>query len=275
MNYTLGFPYQDKGMAFQDEDVYLHVDNNFDKPSTRENYKYVVSGIDWGSSFHHIVTLGVRNNGVIELMDLTRVPRSEGVEHIEEDLNLVTRKLNEYQPDLILPDRGFSGNYCDLLAKYFGSDRVYSVIVRSALSNGDPNAHFNDADSTVTLDKLMRNIVTITDIKRGDIHFWKDSIRDPEVKRMITHFKNVVIRTDERENKQTHMIEHDRVILRKGGDHYAQSFCYALTGLDKLMKEDAMKRRKSTQIDYLDNDLFTPEQTDIQREYEIKNETEF
>lgn len=274
-NYTLGFPYQDKGMAFQDEDVYLHVDNNFDKPSTRENYKYVVSGIDWGSNFHHIVTLGVRNNGVIELMDLTRVPRSEGVEHIEEDLNLVTRKLNEYQPDLILPDRGFSGNYCDLLAKYFGSDRVYSVIVRSALSNGDPNAHFNDADSTVTLDKLMRNIVTITDIKRGDIHFWKDSIRDPEVKRMITHFKNVVIRTDERENKQTHMIEHDRVILRKGGDHYAQSFCYALTGLDKLMKEDAMKRRKSTQIDYLDNDIFTPEQTDIQREYEIKNETEF
>lgn len=57
--------------------------------------------------------------------------------------------------------------------------------------------------------------------------------------------------------------------------HYAQSFCYALTGLDKLMKEDAMKRRKSTQIDYLDNDIFTPEQTDIQREYEIKNETEF
>ena len=41
-------------------------------------------------------------------MDLTRVPRSEGAEHIEEDLNLVVRKLNQYQPDLILPDRGLT-----------------------------------------------------------------------------------------------------------------------------------------------------------------------
>lgn len=69
----------------------------------------------------------------------------------------------------------------------------------------------------------MRNIVTITDIKRGDIHFWKDSIKNPEVRRMVTHFKNVVIRTDERENKQTHMVEHDRVILRKGGDRIVVS----------------------------------------------------
>lgn len=158
-----------------------------------------------------------------------------------------------------------------MLAKYYGSDRVYAVIVRSALSNGDPRAHFSDTDSTVTIDKLTRNIITITDIKRGDIHFWKDSIYDHEVQKMITHFKNVVIRTDERENKQTHMIEHDRVILRKGGDHYAQSLCYALTGLDKLMKEDAEKRRIKTQIDYVDSTVFMPEKTNIQNELDIDN----
>ena len=53
--------------------------------------------------------------------------------------------------------------------------------------------------------------------------------------------------------------------------HYAQSLAYALTGLDKLMKEDAMKRRQSTQIDYLDSDIFSPEKTDMQKEFDIDN----
>ena len=106
LNYTLGFPYEDKGLKFMDEDVYEHVDPNFEKPNDRDGYKYVVTGIDWGTTFHSLVTLGVRPNGNIELMDLTQVPRSTGAEHIEEDLNLVVRKINQYQPDLILPDRG-------------------------------------------------------------------------------------------------------------------------------------------------------------------------
>ena len=47
---------------------------------------------------------------------------------------------------------------------------------------------------------------------------YTSGMNDPEGIRMIKHFQNIVIRTDERENKQTHLIEHDRVILRKGGD---------------------------------------------------------
>lgn len=216
-NYTLGYPYEDKGMKFMPEDVTKHIDNDYQKPNSREDYKYVVCGIDWGQNWHHIVTLGVRSDGQIDLMDLTRVPRSTGVEHIEEDLNLVVRNLNRYEPDLIIADQGFSGNYVDLLSKYFGADRVYGVVVRSALSNGDPTAHFS-SDGKVTLDKLTQNIITMTNIKRGDIHFWNGFMNDPEGIRMIKHFQNIVIRTDERENKQTHLIEHDRVILRKGPD---------------------------------------------------------
>lgn len=56
--------------------------------------------------FHSIVTLGVKPSGEIDLMDLTQIPRSEGIEHIEEDLNLVVRKINQYQPDIICPDLG-------------------------------------------------------------------------------------------------------------------------------------------------------------------------
>lgn len=274
-NYTLGYPYEDKGTKFMAEDVTQHIDHNYEKPGSREDYKYVVSGIDWGQNDHHIVTLGMRPNGRIDLMDLTRVPRSTGVEHIEEDLNLVVRVLREYQPDLILPDQGFAGNYDDLLAKYFGMDRVYAVIVRSALSNGDPSAHFNAGDGKVTIDKLTQNVITMTNIKRGDIHFWKRFMHDPEGLRMIKHFQSVVIRTDEKENKQTHMIEHQRVILRKGGDHYAQAMVYAMVGLDKLMKEDAKKRQIKTQIDYLDSSAFTPEKTDMQKEYNIDSNNSF
>lgn len=268
-NYTLGFPYEDKGTKFNDEDVTMHIDPSYEKPDSREGYKFVVSGIDWGQHDHHIVTLGTRADGQIDLMDLTRVPRSTGVEHIEEDLNLVVRTLNKYQPDLILADQGFSGNYVDLLAKYFGMDRVYGVIVRSALSNGDPMAHFSNGDGKVTLDKLTQNIIAMSNIKRGDIHFWNGFLRNENGQRFITHFKNVVIRTDEKENKQTHLIEHDRVILRKGPDHFAQSFAYAMAGLNELMKEEAQKRRIKTQIDYVDSTVFTPEQTDIQKEYDI------
>jgi hypothetical protein len=57
---------------------------------------------------HSIVTLGMRGNGQIDLMDLTQIPRSTGVEHIEEDLNLVMRKINQYQPDIICPDLGLT-----------------------------------------------------------------------------------------------------------------------------------------------------------------------
>ena len=56
--------------------------------------------------------------------------------------------------------------------------------------------------------------------------------------------------------------------------HYAQSSTYAMVGLDKLMKEDALANRQKTQIDYLDSTVFSPEQTDIQKEYDITNSIE-
>ena len=271
MNYTLGFPYEDKSMAFQRGDVLSHVDNNYEKPESRENYKFVATGIDWGAHAHSLVTLGMRPDGQIDLMDLYQVPKSEGVEHIEEDLNLVVRHLNQFEPDIIMADLGYSGNYDQKLMAYYGVGRVYGVNVRSAKSNGDFNVHFNDNDETATLDKLTQNVIFMSNIKRGDIHFWKGSQTDPEVQRFITHGENVVIRTDEKENQETHMIEYNKVILRKGPDHYFQSGTYAMAGLDKLMKEFAQKNRNRVELDYLDSDLFSPEKTDMQKEYNIKS----
>ena len=53
--------------------------------------------------------------------------------------------------------------------------------------------------------------------------------------------------------------------------HYAQSSTYAMVGLDKLMKEDAIANRQRTQIDYLDSAIVSPEKTDMQKEFDIDN----
>lgn len=266
-NYSLGFPYEDKGATFRSEDIFSHVDD-FEKPNDRENYKFVSVGIDWGEHYHSIVTMGMRPTGQIDLMDLTQVPRSVGVEHIEEDLNLVVRKLNQYQPDIICADRGFSGNYVDKLIAYYGIDRVFGVIVRSAKSNGDFNAHFS-SDNTVTIDKLTQNLITLGNIKRGDIRFWRGSQTDRSVQTLANHWGNVVIRTDEKEDEATHTIQYSKVILRKGADHYAQSQVYSMVGLDHLMRDNAQKVRKQVEMAYLDPDVFSPDKTDLQQELDL------
>ena len=160
----------------------------------------------------------MRSNGRIDLMDIYRVPRSTGVEHIEEDLNLIVRHMNEYQPDLILPDSGYSGSYNQKLMAYYGIDRVYAVRVNSALSKGDFTAHFNQNDSSVTIDKLAQNEIMMGNMRRGDIHFYADAQKDPMIRLFIQHWLNVIIRTDDREDQQTHTVQQVQIITRKDGD---------------------------------------------------------
>ncbi len=217
-NYNLGMPYEDNGTTFHAEDVLDHIDPDFKKPDSRDGYKYVVSGIDWGQHYDHVVTLGVRPNGRIDLMDIYRVQHSYGLEHIEENLNLIIRHLNQYEPDLILPDAGFSGSDNQKLMAYYGVDRVYAVKVNSALSKGDFVAHFNQNDSSVTIDKLAQNEIMMGNMRRGDIHFYANANKDPMIQLFIKHWLNVIIRVDDREDKQTHVVEQVPIITRKNGD---------------------------------------------------------
>lgn len=216
-NYSLGRPYQDKSLSFNTEDVLSNI-NDYDRPYDRSDYVLVASGLDWGENNHHIVTMGMRDNGEIDMLNLKEIPRSKGIEHIEEDINYVIQDLNVYNPDIIIVDKGFNGNYNDILMKYYGEGRVYSCIVRSAKSNGDPIAHFNTSDSTVTIDKLTQNIIALSNMKRGSIKFWRGSDHDPDIALFCRHWSNVIFRTDETEDINTHEIGAQQVISRKGGD---------------------------------------------------------
>jgi len=217
---------------------------------------------------HHIVTMGMRDNGEIDMLNLKEIPRSKGIEHIEEDINYVIQDLNIYNPDIIIVDKGFNGNYNDILMKYYGEGRVYSCVVRSAKSNGDPIAHFNTSDSTVTIDKLTQNIIALSNMKRGSIKFWRGADHDQDIALFCRHWSNVIFRTDETEDSDTHEIGTQQVISRKGADHYAQSMVYANLGLNKLMKEYSTTRNHNTEVSVINaEDIIRPEKTIFQDEY--------
>lgn len=108
-NYVLGMPYQDTALAFYDRDVDKHTreDLSYDMGNRGDYYK-ISAGIDWGQHQHHITIMGMRENGVWDLIHLEQVDTSKGVEHIEEDLQQVIKILLRYDPDIILPDIGLN-----------------------------------------------------------------------------------------------------------------------------------------------------------------------
>jgi len=265
MNYTLGRSYEDTSNSFYEEDVLSHRD---DRPrvNTRGDYRLVSAGIDWGQNYHHLVVLGMTTGGRVDVLDLKRFNRSQGVEHIEEDLRNIILELEKYRPNIIVPDLGFSGNYVTLLQQHFGKQVVYGCVVKSAKSNGDPVAHFNETSSQVTIDKLTQNVMMMSDMKRGDIHFYKNV--DQDLKLFINHWMNVVIRTDEDET--TH--QPIKTIMRKGDDHFAQSSVYAKVGMNKLIDVLREERETPSIVTALDSDVgavLNQEPTDLASEFDI------
>lgn len=262
-NYSLGLPYEAKEGTFYEEDI----TNNMtmpERPHNRDNYSLVSCGIDWGENFHHLVFIGLKKDShELDLINLKRVPRSKGAEAIEQDIRTVIQEIEKYNPDIILPDIGFSGNYVDLLLKHFGARKVYGVKVRSAKTNGDINAHFSESDNTVTIDKLTQNMLVMASMKRGNIKFWRPL--DFDLKLLIQHWDNVIIRTDEEENTKTHEIEFVKRILRKDDDHYSQSMVYSYVGLQELLNQKEELEQNKVLTTTISDDIYD-EPTDINKE---------
>lgn len=266
-NYSLGKPYTDSSNKFMQSDVLDHLDLD-EKPINRDNYSLVSTGIDWGQHFNHVVTLGLRKDSrAIDLIGLKRVRTVTDVENLNQDVNGVMQEIKKYNPDVILPDSGYSGPNNLILKKEFGDSRVYEVKVRSAQSNGDINAHFNESDNTVTIDKLMQNMIMMSNMRRGDIHFWRPL--DQDEKLFIQHWDNVVIRTDEESDPKTHELKLVKRILRKNGDHYAQSSVYAMVGMNYLLNQEAEVSHNKVLTTTISDSFETGEQTDLVQELNI------
>lgn len=265
-NYVIGKPYEDSTSKFYDSDVLDHRRDYLpEQQKSRGRYDWISAGIDWGEHYHNIVIMGMLPNGNIDIIGLKSVRRSEGVNELERDLHQVMAYLDQFNPDLIVPDFGYNGNYNDKLSQAFGTDKVYSCIVKSAKSQNDYKAHFDLSNHRVTIDKLMQNVMMLNNMKRDSIGFYKKV--DPALKLFMQHWSNVVIRTD---------IDDDapdpdtivKTITRKGGDHLAQSSVYAMVGMNHLV--ELIKQRKDSQLFTSSLSTYTKvpdsEKTDLQEE---------
>lgn len=270
-NYSLGRPYQDNSNTLFEQDITSHMDDSVVKSELRGDYRLITVGIDWGQHQHSVVVTGMKPNGRVDLIGLKRIDRSEGVDEIERDLYQIVNYIRPFEPDLILPDIGYNGNYNDRLTQIFGKEVVYGVKVRSAKSNGDYNAHFNDGVSTVTIDKLSQNLIAMNEIKAGDIHFYNQY--DADLQLYAKHWGNVVIRQEESKDGKSV----DTVITRKGGDHYSQSFVYSLVGMRHLIDQLREQQQSSPLMTApleLSGTGYNPERTNLQEEFDISPEND-
>lgn len=229
-NYVLGFPYQDLALSILDDDILSRGREYLpEQIGTREDYRFISVGIDWGNT-HWIVVRGMKDNGVIDIIGLKAISRSRGISNIEKDFQDVVAYIAPFNPDIILPDIGDSGNYVDMLAKRF-PNRVYGVNVNSnPRSNGRINSTFSEPNSTVRIDKLTQNKLTIADIKMGRTGYYNEN--DQLKGLYIQHWKNVVIRDEEDDDTGATY----QIITNKGDDHLAQSDVYSRVGMERLLE---------------------------------------
>lgn len=238
-NYVLGEPFLDQSLAVLDRDVWGNLDENRTTPSDdRFGYSKVVAGIDWGTHDNHIVILGLRDDGKMDVLNLIRVPVKNDYRNIDADINKTIVELSMYEPDLILADLGYNGTKVNRLIQEFGKDKVFGVKVNPARTVGEIKPSFNKAGNLVTLDKLSGNMFMISQLKSGNLKFWNDS-KDKELHTLLTHLKNIMILEEEDDDGNFH-----KVIRQKNSsqpDHYGQALVYAVAAIRYLLDEDSYK----------------------------------
>lgn len=227
-NYVVGEPYQDISLAMTDQDVYNHRREYLPRAMTSKGkYKHIAIGIDWGAR-HNLVVFGRREDGLEDLIALKSFKDTSGqVGNTDADIKSIIMYCHLFNPDIIVADIGFNGNKVAKLIEEFG-DRAYGVQANPAKSNGAVNAVWNEKSNKVTIDKLTQNRILLEKIKNHGLGFWREV--NSELKLFIEHWKNVVIRDEEDDDGNI-----EKIITRKGADHYAQASVYANVAMAKIV----------------------------------------
>lgn len=199
----------------------------------RGDYKFISVGIDWGK-YHWISVMGEKEDGQRDLINLFHVKETVSGEDLTADVKSIVMSLKKYNPDIILADTGYSGTKIKMLANEFGRTKVYGATFnpnKSATNGNEVAPAWSEQDEkfrSVKLDKLSHNMALMESIKNGRLGFWQKN--DIELQTYIVHWGNVVIRDVEDEKKGIW----EKLISRKGDDHYAQSSVYANVGMNRL-----------------------------------------
>lgn len=270
-NYDLGMPYADTNLAVTYADIVgISTPRLPHKVMTRANYKYIVVGIDWGVK-HTVVIAGLNNQLHMDIINDFQV---EGDKATTGEAGMDIRRLRlllaPYQPDVIVADIGASGNKIHDLMNIYGKDKVFGCKYTSSPKNGLYSATgqiepvWNLNSNLVIVDKLSQHKRAISLIKEKKVNIWAE--QDEDWQRFQTHWRNVSIRNEELPNGDTRQIIEK---LGGRGDHSASSMVYCVQALDFIRKRDY---ESGTQFSFeMLSTSLDPEQTDIQKEYEINN----
>ena len=219
-NYVLGEPYQDLSMYVSDADIDNHRRDYLPEPLLdRGDYLKIAVGIDWGEHDNHAVIMGLKENGNRDIINMLRLPVTNNINNVNADIDRMITELEMYDPDLILADLGFNGTKVNQLKAHFGEDRVYGVKVNPSTSRGEVIPTFSETKSTVTIDKLTNNIMTINELKADHIGLWQ--LNNEVLQLFKQHWQNVIIRDEEDNNGEL-----VKVITRKKGGDYQQDGCH-------------------------------------------------
>lgn len=264
-NYNLGQPYSDSNLSITDSDIVdISTPRLPHKLLDRQDYKYIVVGIDWGVK-HTIVIAGLNSQLHMDIINDFQIDGDKSTTGVSgEDIRHLRILLMPYSPDVIVADIGDSGNKIHDLMNIYGKDKVFGCKYTSSPTSGLYSATnqiepiWNASSNIVTVDKLSQHKRAIALIKEKKVNIWAE--RDDDWYRFLRHWKNVSIRNEELPNGDTR-----QVIEKLGGkgDHSASAMVYCLQGMDYIRKRDY---EDGTPFSYnILSSSLEPEQTDIKK----------
>lgn len=274
-NYNLGMPYSDKNLSITDHDIEaISTPRIPHKVLDRQDYKYIVVGIDWGVK-HTVVVAGLNSQLHMDIINDFQIDGDRSTTgEAGSDIRRLRVLLMAYEPDVIVADIGDSGNKIHDLMNIYGKDKVFGCKYTSSPTNGLVSATnqidpvWSTSSNMVTVDKLSQHKRAIALIKERKVNIWAE--QDEDWHRFLTHWKNVSIRDEETESGDTR-----QVIEKLGGkpDHSASAMVYCLQGLDYIRKRD-YEAGVPFSYDMLSTEL-KPEETDIQKRFSETKVNEF
>lgn len=168
-------------------------------------------------------------SGEVHLIRLFSIPEVRDPKQIGMDVQQIIIEFSKYKPDIVMADKGDSGDKVLKLINHFGEGRVFSCEYKSSpKSTGEFVPQVNANQHNMKVDKLTQNKIYIDALKSGYIKTYK--IIDEDLKKYLLHWKNVVIRDEEDETSGGFY----QTISRKGDDHYSQASVIGYIGLKRL-----------------------------------------
>jgi len=216
-NYDLGLPYEDIKTKVSASDIKRNA--HFNEPLLdRGDYSLCTVGIDWGQQFHSVVVLGLKENGVLDVLNLYQVAGNNATDtmNVDRDIQALRLILDQYHPELVVADVGDAGNKIIDLMDVYGRNKVFGCKYVSSPTSGLTTASnqiepkYSENTRTISVDKLVQNKRVISMIKQGKIGF---PAKGTEVERLIKHWDNVTIQDVEDKGG-----EYRESIGRKGAD---------------------------------------------------------